>query len=102
MDRSDERLTKLEEAVAFGERTIEQMHEVIVALQRTVESLTGRVARAEAALSQKADRPDDRREDDAGSGFELPPHSHMPLDRSAGRTTDPFAPSTPPPEAPGR
>ena len=59
MGTSDDRMIRLEEAVAFGERTIEQMNDAIVALQRSVESLAGRLARAEAALTQKAELPED-------------------------------------------
>ncbi len=93
-----ERVTRLEEAQAFGERTAEQLHEEILTLVRRVDALTGRLAKAETAL---AERP-------AGSGvdgatgdegkLEVPPHSHMPLDRQAGRTTDPFGPTGAPPD----
>lgn len=84
------RLTSLEEAQAFGERTIEQLHEQVLTLAKRVDALTARLARAEASL---AERPAQRAGADDAPDIELPPHSHMPVDRQAGRTTDPFGPA---------
>lgn len=101
MNPSDDRVTRLEEALAFNERAVEQMHGEIIALHRRVEALSVRLDRAENALSQKADTRDEARDGvspAAPSGIELPPHAHRPVDRDAGRTNDPFAPTTPPPD----
>lgn len=98
MNPSDDRLTRLEEALSFSERAVEQMHGEIIALQRRVESLANRLDRAESALSQKADAREETREGASPSGIELPPHAHRPVDRDAGRTSDPYAPTSPPPD----
>ena len=98
MTQSEERMTRLEEALAFSERAIEEMHGEIVSLQRRFEGLTARLARAEASRAQRGEPTKEPREEGTAQDIELPPHAHRPVDRSAGRTTDPFAPTTPPPE----
>ncbi len=100
MNISD-RVTRLEEAQAFGERTVEQLHEEILTLVRRVEALTARLAKAESALAERpAGSSGEGATDDDGK-LEVPPHSHMPLDRQAGRTTDPFGPAGAPPDSMG-
>jgi len=101
----DDRVTRLEESQAFLERTVEQLHEELLTAARRVDALVSRLAKAESAL-------DDARRaalqlplhgaGATGADTELPPHSHMPVDRHAGRTTDPFAPArdAEPPEPP--
>lgn len=91
-----ERMTRIEEAQAFMERTVEHLHEELLTLSRKVDALTSRLAKAEASLADRGVGGETSRPADEGGArndeFELPPHSHMPLDRQAGRTTDPFAP----------
>lgn len=99
----DDRVTRLEESQAFLDRTVEQLHEELLTAARRVDALVSRLAKAESAL-------DDARRaalqppaaGAIGADIELPPHSHMPVDRQAGRTTDPFAPrrDAEPPEPP--
>jgi predicted component of type VI protein secretion system len=90
-----ERIMRIEESHAFVERTLEQLHEELLTLSRRVDALTSRLAKAEASLAERSasSGSSEGAEDASGAGgIELPPHSHMPLDRQAGRTTDPFAP----------
>ena len=90
-----ERIMRVEESQAFVERTLEQLHEEMLTLSRKVDALTSRLAKAEASLSERSG-PSPSHESLGGAssveGIELPPHSHMPVDRQEGRTTDPFAP----------
>jgi uncharacterized coiled-coil protein SlyX len=94
-----ERVTRLEEAQAFGERTAEQLHEEILTLVRRVDSLTARLAKAESALTERPAGPGVEGAESADGKLEVPPHSHMPLDKQAGRTTDPFGPTGAPPDS---
>ncbi len=96
-------MTRLEEAQAFIERTTEQLHEELLTLSRKVDALTSRLAKAEASLAERNTQAPDAVAGSPGDGsIEVPPHSHMPLDRQAGRTIDPFAPpSGAEPPAPG-
>ncbi len=96
-----ERVTRLEEAQAFSERTAEQLHEEILTLVRRVDALTARLAKAESELAERPTSAAGEGSGDDEGKLEVPPHSHMPLDRQAGRTTDPFGPTTPPPDAVG-
>lgn len=90
-----DRMMRIEESHAFVERTLEELHEELLTLSRKVDVLTSRLAKAEASLAERS-VPSPSSEGGEGSpgggGIELPPHSHMPVDRQAGRTTDPFAP----------
>jgi hypothetical protein len=89
------RIMRIEESHAFVERTMEQLHEELLTLSRRVDALTSRLAKAEASLAERSasSGSSEGAEDASGAGgIELPPHSHMPLDRQAGRTKDPFAP----------
>src|SRR5690606_28317454 len=96
MDESThERITRLEESLAFSDRTVEELHAEVLSLSRRVEALTARLARAESALAERPAQGSGSGETGGGAGggdepLEVPPHSHMPLDRDAGRTTDPF------------
>jgi uncharacterized coiled-coil protein SlyX len=102
MDTSiSERVTRLEEAQAFGERTAEQLHEEILTLVRRVDALTARLAKAESALAERPAGSGSEGADGGDNKLEVPPHSHMPLDRQAGRTTDPFGPTGAPPDSVG-
>ncbi|MGP1309962.1 MAG: SlyX family protein [Phycisphaerales bacterium] len=99
-DQAHDRLTRLEESQAFLERATEQLHEELLTMARRVDALTSRLAKAEAAL---AERPVSQTTDVGGDAeptpeFELPPHAHRPVDRHAGRTTDPFGPTGDPPD----
>jgi len=93
MDESThERITRLEESLAFSDRTVEELHAEVLSLSRRVEALTARLARAESALAERPAQASGSSETGTGGDepLEVPPHSHMPLDRDAGRTTDPF------------
>ncbi len=51
MSNSDERILRIEEAQAFAERTIEQLHEELLRATRDIEGLSRRIDRLERRLT---------------------------------------------------
>jgi len=82
----DDRITKLEEATAFAERTIDQLsdelrraHDRIATLTARIEDLRSRIADLERA-DATADDDDDEVHPSTDPALERPPHAAGPKD----------------------
>ena len=90
MTDAGERLTRVEEAQAFTDRTVEHLHEETLRLAGIVERLEKRLARLEEASRNAAPAPAPDADDPLA---ERPPHSYRSLDSEA---PDARLPGTPP------
>lgn len=65
MSAPDDRLLRIEEAQAFAERTLDQLHEELLRAFRDIESLSQRIERLERRLTSVEDAATDDGEDPA-------------------------------------